>query len=622
MVALMIPNSYQTPNFSADRLLSLLTGDEYKVLHYAIRQTLGFQRDQARISISQFSSGKKSADGSRVLDAGTGLSKPTVMAILKVLHRIGVVRQLAPNNIQNEGILYGVCITDECVDYAMLEQRLLTNRAAARQKMTPIRAKRAVNGINHPAPAVEVVNAIDGGHSMPLNGAVNGIDTQNPVLNQDLNPDLIQEESAATSAAIPAAFVEEEEDLTQEYDLPADDLTPSPDELPAPPGSGLSSPSATTVVNIRDEGVLDALRRGDPEYVYCGRANGRYGVKASIWQNTHRIEKDTVTERRAAIQKFKDDLLSNDDLMARLPELRGKRLVCHCHPLPCHGDVLAAYADGLGDSTIPAPEGYVTMYASHSGKTAHFVAVGATKTVCGLEASPYLLKVPKIGKAYETCQTCQAALDKPIVWNIGDAAYYPQRIGMQATPRQTPSVIVSLTAQRVKIAVLQPDGGTKVSMVTPGSLIARRRDGELEAWEAEALAAQSAVTTTETLPQTALTKAMYLAIPEDIRPASCHYGKNDAAAQAVMKAGWTAAQVGLFTEWLYAENKWYRAGNDGTPVIISMHTVDQKIKGCWPMVERWDAKRKPAGDGEQPAKPPINPFEYSNQKYREKRDRR
>jgi hypothetical protein len=33
--------------------------------------------------------------------------------------------------------------------------------------------------------------------------------------------------------------------------------------------------------------------------------------------------------------------------MAALPELRGKRLVCYCHPLPCHGDVLAELADAV-----------------------------------------------------------------------------------------------------------------------------------------------------------------------------------------------------------------------------------------------------------------------------------
>ena len=33
-------------------------------------------------------------------------------------------------------------------------------------------------------------------------------------------------------------------------------------------------------------------------------------------------------------------LLGNPELLGQLEELRGKTLVCHCKPLPCHGDVL------------------------------------------------------------------------------------------------------------------------------------------------------------------------------------------------------------------------------------------------------------------------------------------
>jgi hypothetical protein len=36
------------------------------------------------------------------------------------------------------------------------------------------------------------------------------------------------------------------------------------------------------------------------------------------------------------------------DLMAALPELRGKDLVCGCAPLACHGDVLLRLANAAG----------------------------------------------------------------------------------------------------------------------------------------------------------------------------------------------------------------------------------------------------------------------------------
>lgn len=438
MVALTIPRSYQTPNFSADRLLPLLSGDEYKVLHYAMRQTFGFQRETARISLSQFEGGKQS-QGGRILDAGTGLSRPTIIRALRTLHAIGAVQQIAPNNARNEGALYRVCVTDDCVDYAWLHERLDREHGAARQKMIKVRAKKGV--VNTIYPPAEVVNPIDGGRSIPFTAPVNAIYTQNPVLNPDLNP-AIPEESAATPAAIPAASVPEEVDLPQDS---AHDQPPSPPTPPSPPGSE------------------------------------------------------------------------------------------------------------------PPP------------------------------AAP--------------------------AWNVGDPVYYVYTSGVLHT---VPAVVTGLTKQKVKIATHEQDRTHAV--VWPANLKPRRRDGEPEAWEVEALQAPGKAAP-KTQPQTALTKAMFEAIPDDIRPATCHYGKNDTAAQAVMSAGWSAAQVGLFTAWLYAENEWYRRGNDGTPVIISMHTVAQKIRACWAMVERWEARRKPAPAADQPAQP-INPFDYSNQKYREKRDRR
>jgi hypothetical protein len=36
---------------------------------------------------------------------------------------------------------------------------------------------------------------------------------------------------------------------------------------------------------------------------------------------------------------------NHPDLLARLPELRGKVLGCWCHPEQCHGDTLAELAN-------------------------------------------------------------------------------------------------------------------------------------------------------------------------------------------------------------------------------------------------------------------------------------
>ena len=76
------------------------------------------------------------------------------------------------------------------------------------------------------------------------------------------------------------------------------------------------------------------MKSGD---VYIGRP--------SKWGNPFVIGKDG--DREQVIAKYRAWLADQQDLLAALPELRGKRLVCHCHPRPCHGDVLAELADAL-----------------------------------------------------------------------------------------------------------------------------------------------------------------------------------------------------------------------------------------------------------------------------------
>jgi hypothetical protein len=47
------------------------------------------------------------------------------------------------------------------------------------------------------------------------------------------------------------------------------------------------------------------------------------------------------------IDMYRAWLLHQPDLMASLPELRGKDLVCFCAPKRCHGDVLIEMAEHL-----------------------------------------------------------------------------------------------------------------------------------------------------------------------------------------------------------------------------------------------------------------------------------
>jgi hypothetical protein len=64
--------------------------------------------------------------------------------------------------------------------------------------------------------------------------------------------------------------------------------------------------------------------------VYIGRP--------SKWGNPFVI--GLAGDRAAVIEKYRVWLWQQKDLLAQLPELDEKDLVCHCAPLACHGDVL------------------------------------------------------------------------------------------------------------------------------------------------------------------------------------------------------------------------------------------------------------------------------------------
>lgn len=80
-------------------------------------------------------------------------------------------------------------------------------------------------------------------------------------------------------------------------------------------------------------------KSGERYDIYIGRG--------SIWGNPFVIGRDGT--RKEVISKYRDYLLSRPDLLALIPTLQGKVLGCFCKPSACHGDVLAALADGIDD---------------------------------------------------------------------------------------------------------------------------------------------------------------------------------------------------------------------------------------------------------------------------------
>lgn len=70
--------------------------------------------------------------------------------------------------------------------------------------------------------------------------------------------------------------------------------------------------------------------------VYIGRP--------SPWGNPFAMSK--VVSRDEALVKFKEWIKTQPELIEKIKrELKGKDLVCFCHPKPCHGDVLIEIAN-------------------------------------------------------------------------------------------------------------------------------------------------------------------------------------------------------------------------------------------------------------------------------------
>lgn len=64
--------------------------------------------------------------------------------------------------------------------------------------------------------------------------------------------------------------------------------------------------------------------------------------RRSDWGNPFKVGRDG--NRATVIERFEAHYRRSPDLQARIGELRGKVLLCWCHPEPCHGDFLARMA--------------------------------------------------------------------------------------------------------------------------------------------------------------------------------------------------------------------------------------------------------------------------------------
>lgn len=91
----------------------------------------------------------------------------------------------------------------------------------------------------------------------------------------------------------------------------------------------------TTVVN---------KYHGESFDVYIGRGS-IWGNPFSHLDNTKALYK--TNSRDESIESYRDWILTQPQLLARLHEIKGKTLCCFCKPKTCHGDVLAELADKI-----------------------------------------------------------------------------------------------------------------------------------------------------------------------------------------------------------------------------------------------------------------------------------
>ena len=83
---------------------------------------------------------------------------------------------------------------------------------------------------------------------------------------------------------------------------------------------------------------------GSSLVVHCKRAVfDVYIGRPSKWGNPFEIGRDG--DRETVIRKYRDWIQTQPQLLAALPELKGKVLGCWCAPKPCHGDVLSEMAN-------------------------------------------------------------------------------------------------------------------------------------------------------------------------------------------------------------------------------------------------------------------------------------
>lgn len=164
-VSLLIPNSFQVPNYYADHVMWLLNETELKILLYTIRQTFGFRKDSERISLSEFCQGK--IRGGKQVTQGTKVSRGAAIAALDMLLKTRILL-LITKGTGRDSNEYGINLDADSLDLEPLHNRKAETSKNVALKLSKANAARAANKSKDLQPAVHPMNRISSSSNEPL----------------------------------------------------------------------------------------------------------------------------------------------------------------------------------------------------------------------------------------------------------------------------------------------------------------------------------------------------------------------------------------------------------------------------------------------------------------------
>lgn len=133
---------------------------------------------------------------------------------------------------------------------------------------------------------------------------------------------------------------------------------------------------------------------------------------------------------------------------------------------------------------------------------------------------------------------------------------------------------------------------------TPGVVHQMHQGSAPRAQDSQDSSQDSISTHTPVCDSQSLIQAMHSAIPDKIRPAQISTTKSEtAAALALEQAGVTAEQVATYVTAQYADNPYFKAGDNGAPVVMTMATVSRRIR-AWLAKQTTPAAPRPRSDCE------------------------